>query len=88
MPRALVCVGTVAVLLVLNAFLYSPWHQHNRSSGQACSFSSFEHAAGLEAAPVNPLPPPALLGEWEASPDFAGFPGVSLTTPAERSPPA
>ena len=38
----------LVALVGLTAFLFSPWHQHNRLSRQPCSFSEFEHGAGLE----------------------------------------
>ncbi len=82
-----VSVGIVLALLAVSAFLCSPWHTHNRSLGQACSFSSFEHAAGSEPTAYLPLPAPAILGALEACPESIQLaPGLQKANPG-RSPP-
>jgi hypothetical protein len=85
---AALSLGLLVVLLALNAFLYSPWHQHSRLSGQACCFSSFEHAPGLQASAYDPLPPPALLAHQEVRPPAVRLVAASRTAHPGRAPPA
>lgn len=78
----------LVVLLAITVFIYSPWHRHNRLSSQACSFSSFEHAFGLEVSTGIPVEPPAVMPAGETDGQMAG-PSVAyqILRPG-RAPPA
>jgi hypothetical protein len=68
---AAVSLVLLLVLLAISVFIYSPWHRHSRLSSQACSFSSFEHAFGLEASSGIPIEPPAVMPAGEADRQMA-----------------
>lgn len=59
------------LLLFLNAFIYSPWHQHDRlAAQQGCAFCQFGHLSSPQPSPQIQLPRPAfhdwLYGDQQA----------------------
>ncbi len=85
---AAISLGLLVVLVALSLFVYSPWHRHNRLSGQTCAFSSFEHAPGLQAGADVPLPPPVVLARHDPGPPSDPVAWASRTAHAGRGPPA
>ena len=62
-PRAskLVALLLFGALLLLTAYIYSPWHRHDPFSNQTCSLCAFAHCLGLQAAAHFVVDPPAAL---------------------------
>lgn len=85
---AAISLGLLVVLVALSLFVCSPWHRHSRLPGQTCAFVSFEHAAGLEAAVADPLPPPVILARLEPVRPLRQLIWTDRTAHAGRGPPA
>jgi hypothetical protein len=62
-PRRTAAIGALLLcaLIAIFLFIWSPWHRHDSFSGQVCSFSQFEHGAGLEPGSVVHFVPPSQL---------------------------
>ena len=53
-------------LIVINVFIYSPWHQHNTLSRQTCDFFQFEHgSADVPVTHVHLAPPTSVLADTD-----------------------
>jgi hypothetical protein len=85
---AAISLGLLVALVALSLFVYSPWHRHSRVPGQTCAFSSFEHAAGLQAACEDPLPPPIILARYDPGTQTVTLPAPRRTAHRGRAPPA
>jgi hypothetical protein len=89
-PRRTAAIGGVLLcaLIVIFLFIGSPWHRHDSFSGQVCSFSQFEHGAGLQPGGVVHFIPPPQLAVLTSEPETV-LPLLlcSLRSPG-RAPPA
>jgi hypothetical protein len=77
-----------AALLLLNACLYSPWHQHDRLANGGCALCQFGHLSSPEPSPQIQLPPPALHDWLYGDQQPILFCGAAFDHEYSRAPPA
>lgn len=78
----------IGALLAISVFIYSPWHLHNRSSRQICSFSQFDYGSSLQPSIGVQIEPPVAPVVYAPRWEVASLPPCDCTQPAGRAPPA